>query len=608
MIGGRILRRLRPDPAALRMAGALVPVLAVLLAASPAPAAQQSFPRYFELSCRDLNQDGIDDFFDDLTGLTSVDVMVVFDPIGYSRSAAETQVAAALGASQPSAVVSYAATHSPYVFARRIALSNPPSATPALNAILNIPGVVGIRSYQRFRLYTEREQYDGRLRNGLYFPEEGTPGSTAPRTLHEPIQPVMVPPEVLVYFIDSGIDKRVYWGIDVTRDDPMAPAAAVDPLDASAMKHGSFLKSLAEFTVQSAQALSGGGSVQFADVKVAAGPNGETTTEELTKALDAVVAHIQSEAALGRTFDVVVNISYDTDGGIANHDIIYPASDGPPAHSPGRSRGPGEPGPLSAAGGNPCGGSLFDTVYRTLGTNHAAVICVGAGNDGEVAAFALNEVAQSANTTLVATALDDASMAPAPWSNYGKAPNGTNGHPDIAAPGTSGSPGFGYLLQGTSVSTAFASAMAAVKLSLAGPTTPQSIAGQLVSEGAALAPVGSKYYGDAILKLPWFPDAEPVEVVEDETEGLRITATPNPARPVTRLSADLDSDGPVRVEVFDIAGRLRRCLCDGFEPSGPVEWVFDGRDDFGRPLPGGLYLARIAAGGREAVVRVMVEK
>ncbi len=68
---------------------------------------------------------------------------------------------------------------------------------------------------------------------------------------------------------------------------------------------------------------------------------------------------------------------------------------------------------------------------------------------------------------------------------------------------------------------------------------------------------------------------------------------PNPFNPRTIVRFDLDRDGPVHLDVFDIRGRLVATLRDGWTCAGPVSAPWDGRDRDGRSVPGGVYLFRL---------------
>ncbi|MGE5175521.1 MAG: FG-GAP-like repeat-containing protein [Hyphomicrobiales bacterium] len=84
---------------------------------------------------------------------------------------------------------------------------------------------------------------------------------------------------------------------------------------------------------------------------------------------------------------------------------------------------------------------------------------------------------------------------------------------------------------------------------------------------------------------------------------------PNPLNPVGTLSFRTDARGPLRVRVFDVAGRLVRTL--RVEPeatAGYHDVTIDGRDDAGRPLASGIYLYRIDAAGVRTEGRFVVAK
>jgi hypothetical protein len=71
---------------------------------------------------------------------------------------------------------------------------------------------------------------------------------------------------------------------------------------------------------------------------------------------------------------------------------------------------------------------------------------------------------------------------------------------------------------------------------------------------------------------------------------------PNPFVGATRL---VGRPGDT-VELFDVTGRRVRVL--RLSSAGEAAW--DGRDDFGRALGSGLYLARASSGGTTRVVRL----
>jgi hypothetical protein len=84
-------------------------------------------------------------------------------------------------------------------------------------------------------------------------------------------------------------------------------------------------------------------------------------------------------------------------------------------------------------------------------------------------------------------------------------------------------------------------------------------------------------------------------------------ARPNPmvratVIPLTQGSAT----DPVRLEIFDVTGRLVRRLVDGPLPPGPHEFAWDGRAADGRAVAHGLYFYRMTAGDREESRKLLV--
>jgi hypothetical protein len=65
----------------------------------------------------------------------------------------------------------------------------------------------------------------------------------------------------------------------------------------------------------------------------------------------------------------------------------------------------------------------------------------------------------------------------------------------------------------------------------------------------------------------------------------------------------LSGDGTAYTgRILDIAGRELRAFT--LDSNGAVFW--DGRDGDGRVMPPGVYLARVQAGGREAIARFVL--
>jgi hypothetical protein len=88
--------------------------------------------------------------------------------------------------------------------------------------------------------------------------------------------------------------------------------------------------------------------------------------------------------------------------------------------------------------------------------------------------------------------------------------------------------------------------------------------------------------------------------------AVALRAFPNPFNPSTRLDFVLPAAGPVRLAVYDVAGRRLAVLHEGPLPAGPALFEWDGRDGEGRELPSGIYLARLELPGEARQVKLVM--
>ncbi len=83
---------------------------------------------------------------------------------------------------------------------------------------------------------------------------------------------------------------------------------------------------------------------------------------------------------------------------------------------------------------------------------------------------------------------------------------------------------------------------------------------------------------------------------------------PNPFNPSTTISFALTSRVEVRLEVFDITGRVVRTIELGELPAGYHDAVWNGKSDGGEPVASGMYLYRLIAGDFVATRKMMLLK
>jgi hypothetical protein len=106
----------------------------------------------------------------------------------------------------------------------------------------------------------------------------------------------------------------------------------------------------------------------------------------------------------------------------------------------------------------------------------------------------------------------------------------------------------------------------------------------------------------------------PVSVsgVDDQVPAPKVTTlvgiTPNPFNPQTKITYDLAREGQVRLEVYDVQGRLVRTLVDSTRDVGRHTETWNGADDSGGRVASGVYLARLTAGGMTGMMKMMLLK
>ncbi|MCR4437666.1 MAG: S8 family serine peptidase [candidate division KSB1 bacterium] len=84
--------------------------------------------------------------------------------------------------------------------------------------------------------------------------------------------------------------------------------------------------------------------------------------------------------------------------------------------------------------------------------------------------------------------------------------------------------------------------------------------------------------------------------------------SPNPFNPVTHISFTLPVDGHVELRVYNMLGQLLRTLVDGQVPAGVHSVTWDGKDEAGTSLPGGIYLCVLRANGFRATRKMVLTR
>jgi DNA-binding beta-propeller fold protein YncE len=90
--------------------------------------------------------------------------------------------------------------------------------------------------------------------------------------------------------------------------------------------------------------------------------------------------------------------------------------------------------------------------------------------------------------------------------------------------------------------------------------------------------------------------------------AIGLSVFPNPARHHTRVAFTVPTvaASPVEAQVIDLAGRRVRVLAEGPLGPGPQVLTWDGTDQTGRRVPGGIYFVRITlAGGPSRTAKIV---
>lgn len=83
---------------------------------------------------------------------------------------------------------------------------------------------------------------------------------------------------------------------------------------------------------------------------------------------------------------------------------------------------------------------------------------------------------------------------------------------------------------------------------------------------------------------------------------------PNPFNPNTTISYQLPVASDVTITIYDISGRVVRELANGFESAGYKSVLWDGRDENGQMVSGGVYIYYLRAGNYHNSQKMLLMK
>lgn len=176
--------------------------------------------------------------------------------------------------------------------------------------------------------------------------------------------------------------------------------------------------------------------------------------------------------------------------------------------------------------------------------------------------------------------------------------------PDLSAPGAgvvSAIPGGSYQAwSGTSMATPHVTGTIALLLQRQGDLDHDAIFDLLTGSALDLGATGwDPDFGhgrlDALAAVTATMTGVPAAAPEPRCR--LQPALPNPFNPTTVLTFEIATDGPVDLAVYDPRGRRVAVLAQDQLPAGRHEYTWRAQDDGGRPVAGGVYIARLVAGG-----------
>ncbi|MCF7815332.1 MAG: T9SS type A sorting domain-containing protein [Candidatus Cloacimonetes bacterium] len=104
--------------------------------------------------------------------------------------------------------------------------------------------------------------------------------------------------------------------------------------------------------------------------------------------------------------------------------------------------------------------------------------------------------------------------------------------------------------------------------------------------------------------------APPVVSVEDPVvipnDEINLCNYPNPFNPSTTISFNLFESGKVKVEIFNIKGQMVKTLMDCTTAPGIYNCIWNGRNDAGKRVASGEYIAKLKVNGEETAAHKMM--
>lgn len=128
--------------------------------------------------------------------------------------------------------------------------------------------------------------------------------------------------------------------------------------------------------------------------------------------------------------------------------------------------------------------------------------------------------------------------------------------------------------------------------------------------------INNNLSSDVDLTLALFDDLGWVDIITGIADAphprltdLTVFANyPNPFNPGTAIRYAIPETQEVRLDIYDVQGRLVRSLVNRVELTGIREVMWEGNDNSGRPVSSGIYFVRLAGEGQVATRKIVLVK
>jgi len=255
------------------------------------------------------------------------------------------------------------------------------------------------------------------------------------------------------------------------------------------------------------------------------------------------------------------------------------------------------------------GNTAVTTIAADMAAARGIVMVNSMGNEG--GSGYVHMIAPADGDSVVSVGAVDGFGFLASFSSVGPTYDGRI-KPDVVAPGypvyvatTADTDSYGYS-SGTSFSCPLTAGAIGLLLQGHPDWTPQDVLDALHAT-ATQSSTPDTLMGWGILQSYDAMHSSPLGVADQPLTGPRIVRShPNPFSPETVVEFAVPSAGPVRLEIFDVAGRVVRVLERADLPAGSFERRWDGNDSAGSAVASGVYFIRLETAGRLANEKVVL--